>query len=739
METLNIQCIEQQQVLITLTLTDSNGAPVDLTKYAVYAASVGAVDPYCRRAARLEWAAAINNECSAFIITAPGHDIARAPWKYQICIKNRQLGLEWAVVTGRVELTPRACGTDGIAPASYSVACEATPSGLVNVTLDATVGSISETLEQVKASAAAAAAAAQNAHADLEDAETAATRASQAALAAAADAKVASDKATAAEAAATAAPEACAPFVGQVQAAAVQAQQAATHAEEDANRASTAATTATEKAQIATDAAAAAATSATDLASARDTAVQASTAAQAAQQTAQLASTTATTAAENAREYAEDAQQAQQAAATSETNASTSAQHAADSASAAAASAATAQASAATAVSAKSDLETARDTATSAAATATDAATAASTSETNATSAATAASTAKTAAEAAQAQADTDARAVAILVPRAEAAQQAAANSASAAAASETAAAASATAAAASAQELLDEELGRMVDLAAATYGLMEMGGIKGRYVAPAVNGKYRMLLHESGANGRADILISTSPSYNAAIGYGDGFARVVYTPKTTYIGGVLGSSPFPNGKRCYLHAPALTSLKSLIAWRGNIDLYFSSETKFEYVTYSEAMFAYMSGGAVHFPSGVTLSALQQANNFMAESTCFVSLPDTITLENVVKLNKGFFRCAKLENLPSAINLGKVDTASGLFYGCVALEIDDIIRVCNTLQDLQALETPTTGPLGLPVSCKHNGETIDTQSYLNANHPDFLTTLAAKGWTVSFA
>ena len=181
METLNIQCIEQQQVLITLTLTDSNGAPVDLTRYSVYASSVGAVDPYCRRAARLEWAAAINNECSAYIVTAPGHDIARAPWKYQICIKNRQLGIEWAVVTGRVELMPRACGTDGIAPASYSVACEATPSGLVNVTLDATVGSISGTLEQVKASAAAAAAAAQNAHADLEDAETAATRAEDAA------------------------------------------------------------------------------------------------------------------------------------------------------------------------------------------------------------------------------------------------------------------------------------------------------------------------------------------------------------------------------------------------------------------------------------------------------------------------------------------------------------------------------------------------------------------------------
>ena len=123
METLNIQAIEQQQVLITITLTGSDGAPVDLTKYAVYAASVGAVDPYCRRAARLQWAAAINNECSAFIITAPGHDIARAPWKYQICIKNRQLGLEWAVVSGRVELTPRACGTDGISPAAYSVAC----------------------------------------------------------------------------------------------------------------------------------------------------------------------------------------------------------------------------------------------------------------------------------------------------------------------------------------------------------------------------------------------------------------------------------------------------------------------------------------------------------------------------------------------------------------------------------------------------------------------------------------
>ena len=89
--------------------------------------------------------------------------------------------------------------------------------------------------------------------------------------------------------------------------------------------------------------------------------------------------------------------------------------------------------------------------------------------------------------------------------------------------------------------------------------------------------------------------------------------------------------------------------------------------------------------------------------------------------------------------LPAAMVLRSLTNGAGMFCACHYLEIEDLVRVCLTINDLQALETPTTGPLGLPASCKHNGETVDTQIYLNANHPDFLLTLNAKGWTVTFA
>lgn len=730
METLNIQCIEQQQVLITLTLTDSNGAPVDLNQYAVYAASVGAVDPYCRRAARLEWAAAINNECSAFIITAPGHDIARAPWKYQICIKNRQLGLEWAVVTGRVELTPRACGTDGIAPAAYSVACEATPSGLVNVTLDATVGSISGTLEQVKASAAAAAAAAQNAHADLEDAETAATRASQAALAAAADARIASDKATAAEAAATAAPEACAPYVQQTQQAAAQALEAsrtATTAAAGAQASADAAAPAQGYATRAEEAKAAAVQAAGEATTAATTATQQAEASTSQAESARLAATTAATSSDNA-----------QSAATRAEDAATRAEAATPAAARAEAARDAAEAAAATATTAAADvpgLVTRAETAATASATAQQAA------ETAQSTAETAATTATQQAEAAAAsatQADTDARAVAILVPRAEAAQQAAANSASAAAASETAAAASATAAAASAQELLDEELGRMVDLAAATYAVMEMAGVtSGAYLSEVDRdtGIPRIYVVAAGPQKKATIVVSNSNSYNPIM-YGTmNWARVLYLPKATSIGADLWSRPFSRGKANYLHAPSLKYYSGNLL-EGDGTLIFSPQTKFELFEHGSHLFFTFYGAVVWAP-GTTFDKLKKGGA-MFQNSRMTTLPDTFTFSSLQYASE-MFRSCRLTNLPSAMDLQSLTNGNSMFYGCTSLEIDDLVRVCLTINDLQALETPTTGELGLPTACKHNGETINTQAYLNANHPDFLITLNTRGWTVTFA
>ena len=729
METLNIQCIEQQQVLITLTLTDTNGAPVDLTQYAVYAASVGAVDPYCRRAARLEWASAINNECSAFIVTAPGHDIARAPWKYQICIKNRQLGLEWAVVTGRVELTPRACGTDGISPAAYTVACEATPSGLVNVTLDATVGSISTTLEQVKASAAAAAAAAQNAHADLEDAETAATKASQAALAAAADAKVASDKATAAEAAATAAPEACQPYVQQVQqaaASALDASRAATTAAASAQASADAAAPAQGYATRAESAQAAAVQAAADAATAATTATQQADAATAQAESARLAATTAATAADNAQSAATRAEDAATRAEAA-TPAATRAEAARDAAEAAAATATTAAVDVPGLVQRAETAATASEAAQQAAETAQQVAE-------------TAASTATAQAEAAAAsatQADTDARAVAIMVPRAEAAQQAASSSASAAAASATDAAASATAAAASAQELLDEELGRMVDLAAATYGIMEMAGItSGAYLSEVDSntGVPHIYVVAHGAQRRASIVVSTSSSYDPAIG--SNWARVLYLSKATRIAGDFAYL-LVKGKKDYVHAPNVEYAERFIpTGDNNITVIFSPDTKFEHLRQATSMFRDVYVRNVVWAPGTTFSNVDNASG-MFYGTRMETLPDGFTFRSATSGYVMFYN-SSITKLPAAMELPSLTDGREMFHRCTSLEIDDLVRVCLTINDLQALETPKTGKRGLPATCKHAGETVDTQAYLNANHPDFLVTLAAKGWTVTF-
>ena len=738
METLNIQCIEQQQVLITLTLTDSNGAPVDLTQYAVYAASVGAVDPYCRRAARLEWATAINNECSAFIITAPGHDIARAPWKYQICIKNRQLGLEWAVVTGRVELTPRACGTDGISPASYSVACEANPSGLVNVTLDATVGSISGTLEQVKASAAAAAAAAQSAHADLEDAETAATKASQAALAAASDARIASDKATAAEAAATAAPEACAPYVQQVQQAAASAL--------DASRT---ATTAAAGAQASADAAAPAQGYATRAESAQAAAVQAA-------ETATTAATTATEQAESATAQAESARLAAttastasdnaQAAATRAEDAATRAEDATPAAARAEAARDAAEAAAASATTAAADLPQLTQRAETAATASETAQQAAESAQSTATTAATTATAQAEAAAASATQADTDARACAIYDQRVAAnataaadSATAAADSAAAAADSATAAADSATAAADSARELLDDELNRMVDVAAAAYGLMEMGAIQGGYVSEIdqTTGVPRIWIGNNSQYNSAKIVVYKGAEFvvnnSAPINKGN----VLYAPDLKNITNGKGRGPFTNKGNCYMHAPNLeTTSFTWFPYDAANTLVMSPQTKFEKLRAASDMIK-AKNVKIIWATGTKFSALVQANSlFYGIGTG--ELPDEFTFENL-SICSNLFAGSAFTKLPASMTLKSLTSGVSMLHGCANLEVDEIVRVVSTIQDLQSLETPKTGTIGLPTKCYHAGEVVsDTRAYLNTHHPDFLTTLAAKGWTVTF-
>lgn len=732
-EILNLEAIEQQRILITVSLTGSDGAPVNPSDYVICAAAIGQPNPYTQRAVRKEWAASINNENSAFLLTCPGLDMAGAPWKYRILLKNRALELEWQIVSGRISLTPRTCGTDGIAPASYTVACEATPSGLVNVTLDATVGSISETLEQVKASAAAAASAAQNAHADLEDAETAATKASQAALAAAADARIASDKATAAEAAATAAPEACAPYVQQVQqaaAAALEASRTATTAAAEAQASADAAAPAQGYATRAESAQTAAVQAAGEATTAATTATQQAEAATAQAESARLAATTASTAADNA-----------QSAATRAEDAATRAEAAVPAATRAEAARDAAEAAAATATTAAADVPGLVTRAETAATAADSAEQAAYRAQRNAETAASTATAQAEAAAASATQADTDARAVAILVPRAEAAQQAAADSASAAAASETAAAASATAAAASAQELMDEELGRMVDLAAACYAIMQANpGVKYEYTSEQISStdsRARIALRtDTSYSVRAQIIVANG-TLRADWGFGD-VVRVFYAPKANGYTGGWGSNGFAHNKPVYIHAPACKYLGGAMLDNPCMHMIFSPATVFDYLEGGHEFLPTREGSTVVWnESKITMPRLKNSDRLFAKCK-LKSLPDGITfanLENAERLVGG----SSLEKMPAATNFSKLKTANGLFWGCSQMEIDEIVRVCNTLQDLQALPTPTTAPLGLPIKCKHGGVTVDCEGHLNSNYPDFLVTLAAKGWTVSFA
>lgn len=260
MEKLNLDAIELQQVVVTLTITSGDGSAVDLSGYRVAAAYAGCTDPYNRKPMRKSWSCEPAADGSAFVCTAPGLTLANSPWFYAIYVTQVETGLEWAVVSGRVRLVPRVAGEGGtIAPASYAVQAECSPSAVVNVALDATVGSISETLAAMKAAALAA----------QQAAEEAAEAASG----------TPSEVLTACEAQATA------------------ATQAAAAATASADRAAQQATEATNAATLAGDSADGAQASATAAASSATSAARSATSAQQAQSSAESAQTSASTAA----------------------------------------------------------------------------------------------------------------------------------------------------------------------------------------------------------------------------------------------------------------------------------------------------------------------------------------------------------------------------------------------------------------------------------------------------------
>lgn len=290
MEKLNLDAIELQQVVVTLTITGSDGSAVDLSGYRVAAAYAGCTDPYNRKPMRKSWSCEPAADGSAFVCTAPGLTLANSPWFYAIYVTQVETGLEWAVVSGRVRLVPRVAGEGGtIAPASYAVQAECSPSAVVNVALDATVGSISETLAAMQAAALAAQKAAEEAAEAasgtpsevLTACEAQATAATQAAAAATASADRAAEQATEATNAATLAGDSA----DGAQASATSASASAGTAQERAGDAAASATAAADSASAAAGSATTAANSATAAAGSATAAQEAQTAAESARDT----------------------------------------------------------------------------------------------------------------------------------------------------------------------------------------------------------------------------------------------------------------------------------------------------------------------------------------------------------------------------------------------------------------------------------------------------------------------
>ena len=163
MEIFNIEAVEDQKIIITLTLSDSQGTPADLDAYDVYAASAGIVNPYSLQPRRDAWIVEKNAEGTAYVLTSPGHDIPRGPWKYCIYIKQLSSGLEWPAVSGKISLIPRTTSTPGgISPAPYAVQAETAVTGLVHCVLDAALSAetVNAQMEALRAEAEKAAASA---------------------------------------------------------------------------------------------------------------------------------------------------------------------------------------------------------------------------------------------------------------------------------------------------------------------------------------------------------------------------------------------------------------------------------------------------------------------------------------------------------------------------------------------------------------------------------------------------
>ena len=118
--------------------------------------------------------------------------------------------------------------------------------------------------------------------------------------------------------------------------------------------------------------------------------------------------------------------------------------------------------------------------------------------------------------------------------------------------------------------------------------------------------------------------------------------------------------------------------------------------------------------GVTEFPEGVSFAMVKDANAMFYNNSALTSLPQTCTFSSIT-------------------------SAANMFCGCTSLEIDDLARVLATFNNLQELETPILGQVGLPKKCKHNGAVVDTYEWLNANSPETIGTINTKGWTATFA
>lgn len=192
-----------------------------------------------------------------------------------------------------------------------------------------------------------------------------------------------------------------------------------------------------------------------------------------------------------------------------------------------------------------------------------------------------------------------------------------------------------------------------------------------------------------------------------------------------------------------FVHLPRVKSINNgLLNTKSKLNsITFSDQTTFSDLVIANNVFRdtnEASGDYIKWAKGTTFANLVDGSHMFTE-TRFFSLPEEATFESLQNGTWFLLKSRNLKTLPAGMTLKSLTEGYGMFTSCESLEIDDLVRVLYTINDLQALDTPKTGNITIPNKAKHVGETVDVSTYITANYPDLFTTLSVRGWTVTFA